>query len=534
MGSTGTNKLSKDIDAINAKGFVEAAKTITGIAVKTNPTKITYDHGEAINLTGGEITVTYDDGSTEDVSMSDSNISISKNPTAKASDPNVQISYKGKTAAFPITVNDPVVSIAVSGMNPVEYDHNTPINFDTVVITATKKSGATDTFTKDSPGISVSETVASVDSPKFTPNSASTDTDKKGSQVITFTYSKDGVTKTAEQTITVNDKIKSLHVIKQPTKTVYKYQDTAVSYAGAQVEITYQSNATHTINLPDGSVNVGKYSNTTIGRKQSLAVSIGSITADNTIDLEFYNYITNATLSKPTKSKYNLGETLDVTNGRILVTWKAGGSSNVTLTDDMCSGYNISTKGRQTVTVKYDPNYTLSDGTVISDEKTFTYPIEVVNGVTAIAITIPDKNVYKYSESLDIPAGNKRITVTYADGTTTTKDITADMIEDPDVASGFTTSPELAKFGTAPTYSTTYNKTLTITYEEGEVSKTENYPVTILNDVKTAKIVDTPKVTYNVNEALDLTRRKHRNNKRSRKQRNNLNDRYFKSYSYRI
>jgi hypothetical protein len=56
-----------------------SAKTVTGMAIKTQPTRLTYTHGDALDLAGLMVTLTYDDGSAEDVAAS--NIT-SKNITA--------------------------------------------------------------------------------------------------------------------------------------------------------------------------------------------------------------------------------------------------------------------------------------------------------------------------------------------------------------------------------------------------------------------------------------------------------------------
>ena len=63
--------VSKDISTIGGNGFAEAEKTVTGMVIKTDPTNLSYTHGDTIDLTGGLITVTYDDGTEEDIPMTD-------------------------------------------------------------------------------------------------------------------------------------------------------------------------------------------------------------------------------------------------------------------------------------------------------------------------------------------------------------------------------------------------------------------------------------------------------------------------------
>ena len=136
----GTNPVYiTDLAYLASEGFSEGSKTVTSIAVKTNPDNTTYEHGDTIDLTGGVITVTYDDGSEEDVDMTNSDVTISVPTTGKAdvNNPTATISYKGKTAPIDLTVTDPVQSLAVTNsMTDVEYDHGENFDFTGLELTA--------------------------------------------------------------------------------------------------------------------------------------------------------------------------------------------------------------------------------------------------------------------------------------------------------------------------------------------------------------------------------------------------------------
>ena len=211
--------VSKDISELGGKGFKEEEKEIKSISVKTPPTNTTYEHGNSISLAGGEVTITYSDDSTEDISMTDPNVQIKSGSPADVNNPNVVITYKGKEASFPITVEDPIQSLAVkTPMTNMEYDHGANINFTGLKLVATKKSGAKVELEQNSPGVTTSETIASVNSSNFTESTPTGQVEKKGTQKITFTY--EG--KTANQTIVVNDKISSVTLKNGPNKKIYK------------------------------------------------------------------------------------------------------------------------------------------------------------------------------------------------------------------------------------------------------------------------------------------------------------------------
>ena len=478
------------------EGFAEKGKTVNSISVKTNPSKTTYEHGDMVNLSGGVLKVTYDDSTTEDISMTDSNVKIT-NPTTGKADVNNQtitISYKGKITTLKLNVTDPVKSLAVATpMSKVEYNHGETFDFTGLALKATKKSGATINLTPSSSGVSKSETTANVNSANFTKTSATGTVPISGIQKITFTY--EG--KTVTQSVAVNDTISSITLAKQPTKTVYK-QGENLDLTGAVVQVTLGSGGKANIDLPDGSVTVSTYNPSTTGSKQHLAVKLGTATASNTIDVEAYNYISNSTLVKPIKTSYKYGEALDLKGGKLDFTWKSGNMTNTVLTSDMVSGYSATKLGTQTVTVKYNAKYTLSDGNTLTDTITKTFTVNVDNEAQSIEITPPSKTQYNYGLKLDLSGG--KILVKYTDGTTKNITMTADMITEND-GSTVNMSPDETNF-----VDNKYSKTLKISYKEDEATKTVNYPITIINDIKSITMHTTPtKTKYNVNDALDVT-----------------------------
>ena len=481
-------RISKDLP-LATKGFTNAEKQIASISVKTNPTTTAYEHGDTIDLTGGVIQVTYDDNSTEYVDMIDPSVSIATGSPADVNNPIVKLDYKGQETSFNITVTDPIQSLSVATpMTQGEYDHGDTLNFAGLTLSAVTKSGSTTTISSTTPGLTISETTANINSPNFTKTSGSSDVEVRGTQVIKFTY--DG--KTAQQTIIVNDKIASINVVTQPNKTVFKYGET-LDITGATVKVTLESGDTTNINLPDGSATVSAFDNTQTGSKQNLTVTINDKTAPETIDVEAYNYVKETTLTEPTKVDYKYNENLDVTGGRIKVNWANGTVSNVNLTTSMVTVYNKTQLGVQTLTISYTFTYTLSDGEQIQDPITMTYEVEVTNPAKTITITPPTKTEYEHGDSLDFTGGE--IEVTYEDGTTQTKQITADMVKE--------SSGSLVNM--APTASDYVNnevlKTLVIKYKEDSVTETVNYPIKIKNVVNKIEMSTNPtNTTYNVGD----------------------------------
>ena len=481
-------KISKDL-TLATHGFTQAEKQITSISVKTNPTKTAYDHGDTIDLTGGVIQVTYDDNTTEDIDMTDPAVTIKTGSPADVNNPNVKLEYKSQETTFNITVNDPIQSLSVATpMTQGEYDHGDTLNFAGLTLAAVTKSGATKTITNTTPGLAISETQADVNSPNFTKITGTSNVEVKGTQIIKFTY--DG--KTAQQTIIVNDRISSVNIVTQPNKTAIKYGE-ALDLTGATVKITLASGDTTNISLPDGSATISAFNNKQIGSKQKLTVTINNKTAPETIDVEAYNYEKETTITEPTKGDYAYNEALDVTGGRIKVTWANGTVSNVNLTTNMVTGYNQTQLGVQTLTISNTFEYTLSNGTQIQDPKTMTYEVEVTNQAKTITITPPTKTEYEHGDKLDFTGGN--IKIIYADGTTQQKQITSNMVRE---SNG-------SQVNMAPTASDYINneisKTLVIKYKEDNATGTVNYPIKIKNVVSQISMSTEPtSKTYNIGD----------------------------------
>jgi len=122
-------------------------KAVSSIAIKTQPTKLSYTHGDTLNLTGLVVTLTHDDSSTEDVAAGNF---VTKNITANPAHGNnlvysthnghpVTITYGSLTKSTNnLTVNRATPSAAdfnISGTGTFTYDGNSK------TVTITPKEG---------------------------------------------------------------------------------------------------------------------------------------------------------------------------------------------------------------------------------------------------------------------------------------------------------------------------------------------------------------------------------------------------------
>ncbi len=85
-------------------GACGGSKELKSISVTTMP-KTQYEIGDKLDLTGGEITATYSDNSTEKVSLSDSSVTIQRPNMNTEGEKTVSVTYNSVSTTFKITVS---------------------------------------------------------------------------------------------------------------------------------------------------------------------------------------------------------------------------------------------------------------------------------------------------------------------------------------------------------------------------------------------------------------------------------------------
>jgi putative cell wall-binding protein len=105
----GSQTITVTVDGKTAVFIVNViAKTLTGIKVAKQPTKIEYAEGVSIDLTGMEVVGTYSDGTTSHLTVTKDN--ISGFDSKKIGSQTVTVTLEGKTAAFAVNII-PVVNM---------------------------------------------------------------------------------------------------------------------------------------------------------------------------------------------------------------------------------------------------------------------------------------------------------------------------------------------------------------------------------------------------------------------------------------
>ena len=466
---------------------ITLSNVVTGITI-TAPTKTKYNHGESIDLTGGKIDLVYADGTTgtepiasatiKEADGSEVNMSpVSYDSTNKVSKTLV-ITYTkdGETGTvnYPIEIINDVKSITVHSTNhKTEYNVNDTLDLTNLEILVTRATGTDEVIS---------------DTSKFTVTGFNSATENT-SLPLTVSYEENGITKTTTYNVTVKDSVTSIEVKNPPTTVKYGEE---LDLSGTTIDIVKGSGNSNTAVL---SSMISTFDKNILG-EQTVTVTYGGQT--DTFKVKVQDYVTGITINPDTVTgKYNdtLTDIITANSIKYTVTYaSAGQQTPVDLVDTMVSGYNATSTTTQNLTVTYtDTNTELYAG---ANSAQATLNITLSNVVTGITITAPTKTKYNHGESIDLTGG--KIDLVYADGTTGTEPIASATIKEAD-GSEVNMSPV--------SYDSTnkVNKTLVITYTKDGKTGTVNYPIEIINDVKSITVHSTNhKTEYNVNDTLDL------------------------------
>lgn len=383
------------------------------IVIKTNPTKTTYYQNQTLDLSGGVITVTSTDGTTKDVAMTDSDVKVTGYNSTKVGEQTITVTYDGKSASFTVTVVAvEVTSISIkTNPNKLTYYVGDTLDVTGGVINVHYSDNSTKQFSMSNKNITFSG---------FSSTEA-------GSKTVTVTYSG----KSASFNVQVNAvALSTIEIEKYPTKLTYVSGED-LDLTGGKIKKTYNNGTTQSVNMSDSTVTVTGYNKTQLGAQTITATVDGK-------HVTFEIYVNSSTegemvidsisvYATPSKLSYRVGESLNLTGGKIQVkSIKTVGSNteavyeviDMTSTGVTVSGFSSTEVGEKTLTVAYK-------------QKTATFTVAVTQTeakLSTIEVSkLPKKKQYiQYQENLNVEGGE--LTATYTDGTTKTVALTNEEV----------------------------------------------------------------------------------------------------------
>ena len=356
--STGTKTVTVTYEGKTATFDVTVvAKSLSGIAVTTKPTKLTYIEGTTLDTTNMALTLTYDNGTTEPVTSGWTTAYDFTSTGTKT----VTVTYGGKTATFDVTV----VAKSLSGIavttkpTKLTYIEGTTLDTTNMALTLTYDNGTTEPVTSGW--------------------TTAYDFTSTGTKTVTVTYG--GKTATFDVTV-VAKSLSGIAVTTKPTKLTY-IEGTALDTTNMALTLTYDNGTTE----PVTSGWTTAYDFTSTGTK-TVTVTYGGKTATFDVTVVAKSLSGIAVTTKPTKLIYIEGTTLDTTNMALTLTYDNGTTKSIT--SGWTETYDFSSTGTKTITVTYG-------------NKTATFNVTVVaKSLSGITVTTkPTKLTYYIDESLD-------------------------------------------------------------------------------------------------------------------------------------
>ncbi|MCI9038768.1 MAG: hypothetical protein HFJ29_02635 [Clostridia bacterium] len=469
--------------------------TLSGAMLRTTLTKTTYDHGDNLDFTGGEIDAIFTNSSgaqiREEISIPTGlgNQTIETNTTTADVNKNpVKLTYEGYTIDLPLTINDPLDHITVNPPTKITYEHGDNISFAGGSITTHTKSGATAIIPATDAGITIEPTTADINTVinSWTTPSGLT----AGTEEITVKYQG----KSAKYNITVNDTIDSINVTKQPTAQ-NKYGETNPDFTGLEVTVTTAGGGSFTVDQNSVSIDKSGYNPNTL-TEQQFTVTYGGKTSTTKAKLTLQDYITDIIPTFPTTTFEYDTPVATVINGATYVKkYKSGATGTAEpITAGMIGRYtqrpaptlfNSSHEASQTIDIK------LTNGTNSFDEVpiTKTQAITIKDKITGIAIeSYPTTMAFEYGDTFE--AINGKIKTTYASGAKGDSIYMSDpnvKLTQTDGTTPVTTQVAKSKFSNGQA-----TETVKVTYTKDGKSYTTTYNITISDKVTGIAITTDP------------------------------------------
>ena len=451
-----SNRIGNQILTVTYQGKitileVEVKNTVQNIEIKQPPTKTTYIKGEPLDLTGGILTVTYADNTITNIPMTSNEIKVSGYNSDKTGTQTVTITYEEKSTTLKVIVKNDVERIEIK-KKPSKTTYIKGENLDLT-------DGILTVYYEDKTTANIPLTSNEIEVKGYDANSL-------GRQTITVTYQ--GQKTTFE--ITVKNEIIQIVMKEKPSKTTY-IRGENLDLTDGIITVYYEDTTTTEIPLTSDEISISGYDNKIIGMQTITVTYRGKQT---TFEVTVKNDVEKIEIkTKPSKTVYIKGETLDLTEGEITAYYEDKTTATIPMTSEevQITGYNTNRLGTQTIFVRYQGKQT-------------TFEVTVKNDVEKIEIkTQPLKTVYIKGETLDLTEG--KITVYYEDKTTATILMTSEKVQ--------VTNYDANSLG---------RQTLTVTYQE----KQTTFEVIVKNDVEKIEIKTKPsKTTYIKGEDLDLT-----------------------------
>lgn len=343
-------------------------KVLTGIELTSNPSKMEYIVGQAFDISGAQLTLTYNDG--EKVTVPVTTDMFTAPDMTTTGNKEIRISYEGFETTLTISVRDKqAVGIEMNTLpDQREYLEN---KVDQV-------------FVADGGSINVLYDNETKETVALTAAMCSVDLTTPGEKTVTVTYN--GFTTTF--TVMVNPKsVVEVEWLEEPTVLEMK-EGTAFVFSG-KLRATYDNGRSEEITLTEENAEIVNYNADQTG-VQNVTISLKGynlteeMQAALTFEIEVIPKVAvGIQIDKLPVTKYTVGDELDLTGLEVSIVYDNDTKEKISIEDVQIVAPDMSTAGEKEVGIMYQLNEETTFGAsfkVMVSEKTVNNPGDGNNG----------------------------------------------------------------------------------------------------------------------------------------------------------
>lgn len=256
------------------------AKTAQSIRVSKKPNKTTYkQNSENLDLTGGQITVTYNNATEDTKNMGDTNISVTGFSNTTLGKKELNVSYAGQNTKFDVEIIQNInyqqsgsgenAGITITGKG---NENNTQIEIPNNINNISVKEIGNEAFANrtDLEKIEIPDSVTTIADNAF-----------NGSENVIIVCNPNS---TAEQYAKSHDigyiykgkTINNITVKANPTKTTYNKNATSIDLTGGKIAVNYTDGSTSTLKMTSAGVQVSGFNSSSVGTNKITVTYAGA------------------------------------------------------------------------------------------------------------------------------------------------------------------------------------------------------------------------------------------------------------------
>lgn len=368
-----------------------AAKKPLSAAIKTAPDKTEYIEGQSLDLAGGVVTVNYDNGKTADIDLS--KCAVTGYDSSRIGSQDLTVTYTENGVSVKASMKVSVREKAVTGfsvlLNKKQYVEGRDLDLAGASLAVIYEDGSRGTVSLTADMIS------------------GYDKNSIGTQTLTITYRQ----KTAALDVTVIAKAIDHILVKTAPKTSYIIRETLDVTGGVITEV-YNDESTKDIALTTAMCS--GFDTSKIAATVRITVTDSGKTAAYTISVRDRSLAGINVSANPAKTEYIEGQSLDLTGGKLQLTYDNGETEIRDLSEAKCTADMNSAGAGKDVTVSFEG-------------KTASFKINI-NAKKPVAVAWaaePAEADKSWKEGLEFKYAGKA-TVTYDNGKSETIDVTGD------------------------------------------------------------------------------------------------------------